>query len=173
MQWPNVSAVLRDIPHAIAGGVATRAYMPERATAALDVVVLPRDASRVAALLSGAGYKRVGALTVGGSAWRAPGSTPVDILEGPESWWNGAALAEAGEQRDADGSPVLPLHWLVLMKLSASRAQDVADVARMLGHASDAALAVVRTTVRSHAAGLSDDLESLIALGRLETGRDG
>ncbi len=82
----------------------------------------------------------------------------------------GTALSDASEVASAPGVRVLPLHWLVLMKLSASRAQDVADVARMLGLADDAALTNVRDTVRAYAPDLSDDLESLIALGRLEAG---
>ncbi len=54
------------------------------------------------------------------------------------------------------------------MKLLASRVQDLADVSRMLGRALDSDLDRVRSTVREHAPGLADDLESLITLGRLE-----
>ncbi len=49
VEWPDISGVLDGVPHALVGGVATREYMPERATPALDLVVLPEDAARVAA----------------------------------------------------------------------------------------------------------------------------
>ncbi|MHB8515300.1 MAG: hypothetical protein ACYDCT_07910, partial [Dehalococcoidia bacterium] len=57
---------------------------------------------------------------------------------------------------------------LVLMKLGASRVQDLADVTRMLGAASADDVERVRATVRTHAPDVGDDLDSLIALGRLE-----
>ncbi len=41
-------------------------------------------------MLTTAGYARVGALTIGGTAWRAPDGTPIDVLEGSDRWWNRA-----------------------------------------------------------------------------------
>ncbi|MGH7622409.1 MAG: hypothetical protein ACREMU_08735 [Gemmatimonadaceae bacterium] len=163
-----MSAALGDIPYAIAGGVATREYMPERATTDLDVMIKPQDSARAAEHLRAAGYIARGSLTIGDSAWRAPDGTPVDVIEGHKAWCR-HALQEAEAHPNASGTPVLPLHWLVLMKLSASRVQDIADVSRMLGHAPADALARVRDTIRAHAPELAEDLESLIALGQLET----
>ncbi|MBA3532298.1 MAG: hypothetical protein H0T73_10295, partial [Ardenticatenales bacterium] len=37
--WPDLRPILQDIPWAIIGGVATRAYMPERATKDIDILV--------------------------------------------------------------------------------------------------------------------------------------
>lgn len=168
IEWPDVSGLLEGIPHAIAGAVATREYMPERATTDLDVVVLPGDTRQAAERLRGAGYTETGVLTIGGSSWRAPNGTPVDLIEGHEPWWKDA-LDDAARERNAAGEPILPLPWLVLMKLNASRAQDVADVSRMLGLAGAGALDRVRATLAKHAPELSEDVESLIALGKLET----
>jgi hypothetical protein len=52
--------------------------------------------------------------------------------------------------------------------LQAGRVQDLADVTRMLGQASEADLAFVRDLFAACAPDDSDDLESLITLGRLE-----
>ena len=55
------------------------------------------------------------------------------------------------------------------MKLESTRPQDVADISRMLGLASDATLEAVRAVVARHAPDDSEDLESLIYLGKRET----
>ena len=54
------------------------------------------------------------------------------------------------------------------MKLEASRAQDLADVSRMLGGASEGELEPVRQVVGTYMPEAAEDLESLIALGRME-----
>ena len=72
-------------------------------------------------------------------------------------------------RQDPAGFPVLDLPYLVLMKMESSRAQDVADLSRMLGLASDEELASVRAVVARYAPTEMDDLESLIYLGRFET----
>jgi hypothetical protein len=66
------------------------------------------------------------------------------------------------------GASLLALPYLVLTKLLASRTIDIGDVTCMLGRASDAELADVRAVIARLAPELTADLESLIALGRLE-----
>ena len=170
LNWPNLANILSGTPWAIVGAVATRRYMPERATGDLDIAVLPRDVDGVAERLAAAGYKRRGALAIGGSSWEAPGGVTVDVIEGRDDWWP-EALAAANQNLDADGAPVLPLPYLVLMKVLAGRLQDLADVARMLGYATDESLDEVRRVVAAFAPVLRDDLESIIVQGRLETGQ--
>ncbi len=58
------------------------------------------------------------------------------------------------------------------MKLWASRAQDVADLSRMLGQADDATLEQVRAVVRAYRDEDLEDLESLILLGKQELSVD-
>lgn len=41
--WPDLRAILQGIPWAVADGVATRAYMPERMTRDLDILVRQTD----------------------------------------------------------------------------------------------------------------------------------
>jgi len=94
------------------------------------------------------------------------------VIERDEPWVPDA-LARASENPDPQGLPTLPLAYLALMKLQASRGQDLADLMRMLGAADDQALAEVREVVQQYAPRDSQDLESLIELGRLEQTGEG
>ena len=165
--WPDLRDVLAGIPWAVAGAVATRAYMPERATSDLDVVVLPQDADRAAARLTAHRYTSGGPLPIDGRRWRNADGLPIDVLEGREPWWP-EALAAGASNGDVQGLPTLTLPYLVLMKLVASRLVDMGDLGRMLGLAADTQLADVRRIVSRYAPTLSEDLESLIQLGKLE-----
>jgi len=59
----------------------------------------------------------------------------------------------------------------VIMKIASSHAQDVADLSRMFGLASEEELARVRAAVALYAPDETDDLESLIYLGQVEMGK--
>ena len=58
-----------------------------------------------------------------------------------------------------------------MIKMASSRVQDVADLSRMLGLASEEELARVRATVARYVPNEIDDLESLIYLGQVEMGK--
>jgi len=165
--WPDLRRTLGNIPWAVCGAVATRLYMPERATADLDIVILTEDASAVHGRLSVHGYSRQSDLAIGGSAWQSPDGRDVDVIERGDPWV-ADALAEAAANPDAQGLPVLPLRYLVVMKLEASRAQDLADLTRMLGSADEHELDEVRGTIRDLMPSDIDDLDALIRLGQLE-----
>jgi hypothetical protein len=64
--------------------------------------------------------------------------------------------------------PIIPLPYLVVMKLQASRTQDLTDSSRMLGGADEITLEQVRIAVRSYCTDAVEDLESLIQIGKLE-----
>jgi hypothetical protein len=140
----------------------------ERATSYLDAVVLAKDAPVADERLRDGRYTRTGKLSVGGSSWMSPENVVVDLLYGVDEWWP-AALEAASTNLDQQGLPVLPLPYLVLMKLRAGRTIDVGEVTRMLGVADEQALHEVRTLMTGIAPDLLDDLESLITLGKLET----
>jgi hypothetical protein len=165
--WPDLTPILNNLRWAIAGGVATRSYMPERATKDLDIVVLSNDISRAREALENAGFAEEGRLTIPGSMWRAPSGQALDVLIVDGSFWV-QALARAREHLDPNGSPVLALPDLVLMKLRSGRHQDQADVSRMLGFADAATLNQVREVIKQNAPELHDDVESMIELGKLE-----
>lgn len=167
MIWPDLRRTLGDIPWAVCGAVATRLYMPERATADLDILILTKDASAVHGRLSAHGYSRQCDLAIDGSTWRSPDGQDVDVIERGDPWV-ADALFQAAENPDAHGLPMLPLRYLVVMKLAASRAQDVADLTRMLGSADEYELDEVRRTIRDLMPSDHDDLDALIRLGRRE-----
>lgn len=166
-QWPDLTPVLAPILWAVAGAAATRLYMPERSTRDLDLVIESRDTQAVTRKLRAAGFTLLGSLSIGGTRWQSPQGIPIDVIEGAEPWWP-LALQAAQSNRDAQGLPVLPLPYLALMKFNASRTIDLGDLTRMLGLADAATLAQVRDLFRQFAPDGLEDLESLIALGKLE-----
>lgn len=166
-RWPDLTPTLADIPWAVVGAVATRAYMPERATQDLDILVAATDRERVRVCLQRAGFLAVQELAIGGMTWRSPEGALVDVIESHAPW---APDALRSLRQDPQGLPVLDLPYLVLMKVEAGRAQDLADAARMLGAAAEACHHETRETFRRWLPDALDDLESLITLGRLEMG---
>jgi len=163
--WPDLRPVLQGIPWVVIGAVATRAYMPERATKDLDILVRREDSDEVRERLEAAGYTFITHLAVPGFLVHSPEGVEVDVVLGDYTWLDEAL---AHPRQDPAGFPVLDLPYLVLMKLAASRVQDTADLSRMLGLASDEELAPVRAVVARYAPAEVDDLESLIYLGRFE-----
>ncbi len=166
--WPDLRPILQGIPWCIVGGVATRAYMPERATKDLDILVRATDSRAVRERLEAADYRYVSSLTAPGFLMHSPEGVEIDVILG-ESPWLDEALAHPHE--DPAGYPVLDLPYLVLMKIAVSRTQDVADLSRMLGLASEEELARVRAVIARYAPGEAEDVESLIYLGQVETGK--
>lgn len=169
IQWPDLSPVLGATLWAVVGAAATRLYMPERFTYDFDVVVAVHDAEIVRRKLADAGYRLISQLSIGGARWQSPDGRPIDVIEGHDPWWP-VALLEAQNNRDAQGLPILSLPYLVLMKFQAGRTIDLGDISRMLGLADEAALTRVRDLFSRYASADLEDLESLILLGKLETG---
>ena len=166
--WPDLHRVLKDVPWVIVGGVATRAYMPERATKDIGVLVRQEDEKTVLRLLQAVGYEVVSSLAVGGWLARSPEGVELDILLGSAPWL-GEALAHP--RLDSAGYPVIDLPYLVLMKMESSRSLDVGDLSRMLGLASEQDLERVRQAVKQYSPQDLQDFESLIYLGKLELGQ--
>ncbi|NJM56479.1 MAG: hypothetical protein HC857_02060 [Synechococcales cyanobacterium RU_4_20] len=149
----------------IVGGVATRMYMPERSTLDLDILISMQETSTVYALLEKASAIRIGELGIPGSQWQLVDGTSLDVLIS-EADWISTALAQPNYS--PDGLPVIALPYLVLMKIQASRAQDLADVSRMLGGAGEEELEKIRQVIQMYFPEALEDVESLIVLGRLE-----
>jgi len=163
--WPDLRPILKGIKWAIVGGVATRAYMPERMTKDLDIVIHKNDGEMVIKQLEQAGYHKASQLAVPGYLMISPDGTELDVLFGNYPWLK-KALDKPSQ--DPAGYPVIGLPYITLMKLEAQRAQDWADVSRMLGWASDADLDKVRAAVKQYAPEDLEDLESLIFIGKKE-----
>lgn len=163
--WPDLRPILKGIDWAIVGGVATRAYMPERMTKDLDIVVHQRDGEAVIKKLEQAGYGIVSQLAIPGFLMLSPDGTELDVLFGNYPWLK-KALDHPGY--DPAGYPVVKLPYLVMMKMEAQRVRDLGDLGTMLGWASDADLDEVRTVVKKYMLEDLEDLESLIFIGRKE-----
>ncbi len=163
--WPDLREILKGIDWMLIGGVATRAYMPERMTKDMDVLVRYDEGAEVVERLKQAGYTVVSKLAVPGYLLRSPDGVQIDVLFGKYKWLE-EALARHGY--DPAGYPVISLPYLVVLKLAALRAQDTADVSRMVGWADDETLNEVRKVVARYSPEDVDDLESLIFIGRKE-----
>ncbi len=168
--WPDLRPILQGIPWAVVGAVATRAYMPERATKGLDILVRREDGEGVRERLEAAGYKAVAPLAVLGFLFHSSEGVKVDVIFGDYPWLEEAL---AHPRQDPAGFPVLDLHYLVLMKMESSRGRDLGDLTTMLGLASDEELDRVREAVTRYAPDELQDLEALIYLGRMEMGEPG
>ena len=153
------------IPFVVVGGVATRLYMPERMTLDLDIVIAANQSARAYRQLQELGAIKVSDLSIPGSQWNLPDGTSLDILEIDEPWLE-AALRSPNYA--PDGLPIIDLPYLILMKLNASRSQDLADISRMLGCATDSQIQQVKIIVGTYLPTAVEDLDSLIMLGKLE-----
>jgi len=163
--WPDLREILHDIPWVIVGGVATRAYMPERVTRDLDILVRYRDGKDVIDRLKQASCTIVSRLAMPGYLMRSPQGIDLDVIFGQYRWTEEALTHP---EQDPAGYPVIGLPYLILMKMAATRAQDWADISRMLGWASDEDLDKVRAVVARYSPEDSGDLESLIFIGQKE-----
>jgi hypothetical protein len=168
-QLPDLSQILGGVRWALVGAMALRAYAPERLTQDVDIVIHVGDEQAARVAFISAGYRIGGSLLIGGfTAHPAEGvGYSIDVLAFDEPWLN-EALAQP--MYDRAGFPVLARHFLILMKLQAGRAQDVADITRLLRRADQTERAVARATVATYAPDLLDDFDALVVLTDLEFG---
>ncbi|MFZ5819725.1 MAG: hypothetical protein ACOYYJ_07475 [Chloroflexota bacterium] len=163
--WPDLRPILKGIPWALIGGVATRAYMVERTTKDMDIIVHAGDGEIAVKKLQEAGYRIISQLAAPGYLMAAPDGTELDVIFGKYRWLKDAL---AHPKQDPAGYPVVAMPYLIILKMAAQRPQDWADVARMLGWASEVDLDEVRAAVKKYTPEDLDDLESLIFIGKKE-----
>jgi hypothetical protein len=163
--WPDLRPILQGIDWVLIGGVATRAYMPERMTKDMDILIHHSDRDAVMERFKQAGYRVASRLTVPGYLLISPDGIEVDVIFGNYPWLKEAL---AHPERDPAGYPVIGLPYLIILKMAAQRARDFGDLGTMLGWASDAELDAVRAAVARYTPQDSEDLESLIFIGRKE-----
>ncbi len=166
--WVGVEQALHDVPHAVAGAVATNAYAPERFTHDLDVVVLPTDAPAAQGALLTAGWTMNGILViVPRTTWSNVAGNSLDVIELATPWARDAIIVAQGNR--IAGMPTMSMSYLVHMKLMASRTVDLGDVSRMLGRADMVQVTDARTLVKR--LGTPDDVadfDQLRRMGQLE-----
>lgn len=179
MQSPreNLDIVLEnlfgDIPAAVCGGIAVRAYAPERKTQDVDILI-DHDRHREAVRCleerrwrdDGTLYFPNSALGLYGSAWLKDGQK-LDLLSTDQPWGVEALATRAFDQT---GLRVLSLPYLVLMKIDSARAIDQGDLSRMLGRLDASEVeAVVAVVARHHRdPHAAEDVRQYAELGALE-----
>ena len=164
----NLSNILKQASFVVVGGVATRLYMPERMTLDIDILIQAQDSYLIYQDLERAHAQRKNNLSIPGSQWELVDKTSLDVLEGDDPWVEDAL---AHPNYAPDGLPIISLPYLILMKLSVSRTQDLADVSRMLGLARQTELTRIREVIHEYLPTAQEDLESLILLGQLEVSK--
>ncbi|KKI99043.1 hypothetical protein [Prochlorothrix hollandica] len=161
----TLQQIIPNSPFVIVGGVATRLYMPERMTLDIDILINTQDAQQVYQNLLNANASKISNLSIPGSQWQLEDGTSLDVIEEDSEW---AQNAIKSPNYAPDGSPVIQLSYLVLMKFLAGRSQDIADISRMLGSAQEVELDPVKAVITTYLPQALEDLESLIILGKLE-----
>lgn len=78
-EWPDLREILVGFDWVIIGGVATRAYMVERMTKDLDILVRADDGEQVIRQLMQHGYRKVSELAVPGHLMSSPDGVDVDL----------------------------------------------------------------------------------------------
>jgi hypothetical protein len=166
---PDLQSILRSIRWVLVGGLALRAYMPERMTLDIDILIHERDTAAARDAFVRAGYHLVGTLTIGGFTVQAADTSepPIDVLTRSDSWLDSALATPVA---DPAGLPVLARSYLLLLKLHAGRTQDLADIQRLLARTSSAERAEIRTLVQREHPALTEDYDSLCTLADLEFG---
>lgn len=167
---PDLGAILGATPWVLIGGLALRAYAPERMTLDVDIMVHATDEAAAKAAFAASGYTITGPLTIGRFTARpADGSAPIDVLTSTAPWLDEALVAPTP---DPAGLPAMPRRYLLLLKLQAGRTQDLADVQRLLRGTSAEERAEMRAIVLQYAADLVDDYDALVTLADLEFGAE-
>jgi hypothetical protein len=179
MELPRAPIMMRpeilfgDIPVVVIGGVAARAYAPERFTHDIDLLIDCKRFEDATARLSQHRWQRTvefvfpnSSLGLRGEAWEKDGLL-IDIVATPQAWGTEALEIPAYDQT---GLRVIPLAYLVLMKLDSARGIDQGDLTRMLGRLGDGEVdAIVKIIEKhSHDSQAPDDVRQYALLGRLE-----
>lgn len=166
---PPLYAVLGSICWVLVGGLALRAYIPERMTLDVDILIHERDSAMTRMAFVAAGYRVPDQLSIGGFSVQpdTADARPIDVFTRADAWLDGVLAAPA---HDSAGYPVLPRTYLILLKLQAGRTQDLADVQRLVALTSAAERVTFLEVVRQECPELVEDLEALFMLTDLEFG---
>ena len=169
----NPEEIFQDVPFIVIGGVATRAYAPERTTKDIDFMLEhDRFDDGIRQLRKHGFVKRNNlffpnsSLGLYGEAWTKE-TLEVDVISSSQEWCKQAFL---GRVEDQTGLRVIPLAYLVLMKFDSARGIDQADLTRMLGRLDDASIEQIIKVLHRHSTepGVADEVRQYAQLGRWE-----
>ena len=150
-----VDAIFGDISVFLIDAFAVAAYAPERLPKDVCYFVAAKRYGDAQARLRAAKWNETrtlafpdGALGLFGSAWTEDAGRKIDLLTSEQAW--GLEAFAAPVSRDANGERVIPVPYLVLMKLDSARGIDQADLARILGRLSSEQVDDVIRIVERH-----------------------
>ncbi len=159
------SLLPKGLRYVIVNGMASAHYQPARFTEDIALMVLAEDSITVEQALRGAGWTQLGVISFGGSSWQSASGELIDLLHAPEQPWVTAALNSPIET--SEGLPVIDLPYLLILKLSATRAVDISDIVGMLQQASDLEKQRIRQVIATHRNDLLEDFDQFSAISRL------
>ena len=154
-----------DLSYVIGGGIASAHYQPARFTEDVVLMVLAEEATVVEQALQAAGWSRLGIVSFGGSSWQSAKGELIDLLHAPNQSWVTAALD--APVKTSEGLQIIDLPYLIILKLSATRAVDISDIVGMLQHASDDERVRIRQVIETHRSDLLEDFEQFSAIAQL------
>jgi hypothetical protein len=169
----DMESLFGDVPAVVVGGVATRAYSPERRTEDIDVLVEHVRYPEASRRLESLGWRKMrelffpnASLGLYGTAWLKDGLR-LDLISTAQPW---AVEALAEEAYDQTGLRVISLPYLVLMKIDSARGIDQGDLTRMLGRLDEAEIErIVRIVERHHRdPHAAEDVRQYAELGAME-----
>ncbi|MEL7360178.1 MAG: hypothetical protein AAFN40_27060 [Cyanobacteria bacterium J06560_6] len=159
------SLLLKDLRYVVVGGIASAQYQPARFTKSVELMVLSEESTTVEQALRSAGWAQLGVISFGGSSWQSQNGELIDLLHAPDQSWVTAALN--APVMTPEGLPIIDLPYLLILKLSATRAVDISDIVGMLQHASDAEKQRIRQTIETHRSDLLEDFDQFNAIAQL------
>ncbi|GAB4118526.1 MAG: hypothetical protein Fur005_20240 [Roseiflexaceae bacterium] len=162
---PNLSFLT--MPWVLVGGIAIRAYAPERMTIDIDILIAANDSRSAQQAFINAGYTLTATLSIGGFTMELPANPPIDVLTSTAPW---VTQALTNPTYDAAGYPVIPRSYLVLMKLESGRSIDMGDLSRLIGSANQTERQDMRAIVGRYRPEFVEDYDALVALADLEFG---
>lgn len=170
------SKIFGEIPVMLIGAHAANVYMPPRNTADVDFLVPHHRFQDAENKLAAEGWGRLRSLMfpnanlgLYGSAWSHPETNEeLDLISSPQRWVETAFNSPISHAQN--GARVLPLPFLVLMKLDSARTIDQGDLGRMLGRLDDPMIEKVISEVTKHYADpqAADDIRQYAEIGRWE-----
>jgi hypothetical protein len=147
--------LLDGIDFMLIGAHAAAVFAPERNTNDVDIIVAPESFPEAERSLSIAGWSKQNDLLfpntnlgLYGSAWQHCDRSDIDVISTDAAWLHEAfrlpPVLNHEEQR------VIPLAYLVLMKVDSARGIDQADLSRMLGRLGSSEIDEITKTVARH-----------------------
>jgi len=167
--------ILDDLPVMLIGAHAAAVYAPERATIDVDLIVPVTHFDVAEAKMRLDGFTRAralgfpgSALGLRGSSWQKGDDPSVDMMTSDQSWLVEAFIAP--QVANTKDQRVMPLPYLVLMKMDSARGIDQGDLTRILGRLNDEEVEDVVRIVSRYLGGSQapEDVRQYARIGRWE-----